>query len=320
MDTQNIEQATKAKTSPKDFFINLSVIFFLYFIVVNAVQLLFETIDSVFPRTIQESYFTPSIAFPIAALMIAFPIFLLLSWALFLADKKESLKHDIPVRKWLGYLTLFVAGITIAIDLIVLLTAFLNGEEITIGFTLKVISVLLIAGFIFGYYLTDLMYKNTKPIKRYFAILSTLLVVLIIGFGFYVFGSPFTQKARRFDSQRISDLQTIQYQILSYWQAKKTAPATLNDLNNEITGTVVPRDPNTDLPYGYEKDSATTFKLCATFEREGQKQNNTQVVSMPITAYPSAISNEYWGHSIGLVCFDRTIDPSLYPANKLINY
>ena len=316
METQNIEPATRAKTSPKDFFINLSVVFFLYFLVVNAIQLLFETIDSAFPRTIQESYTIPNIAWPIAALIIAFPLFLLLSWMLFLADKKESLKHDIPVRKWLGYFTLFVAGITMAIDLIVLLTAFLNGEEITTGFILKVISVLLIAGFIFGYYLTDLMYKNTKPIKRYFAILSAVFVVLVVGFGFSVFGLPSTQKARRFDSQRVSDLQTIQYQILNYWQVKKVVPSTLDDLNNAITGNVVPLDPRTNLPYGYEKSSETTFKLCATFEREGQKQNNTQVVSMPITAYPSTVSNEYWGHSTGLVCFNRTIDPSLYPVNK----
>jgi hypothetical protein len=59
------------------------------------------------------------------------------------------------VRRWLTYLTLFVAAVVLIVDLITLVDNVLGGE-VTVRFVLKVLVAGLIAGTIFGYYLWDL--------------------------------------------------------------------------------------------------------------------------------------------------------------------
>ena len=66
------------------------------------------------------------------------------------AEKKSS-----KIRKWLTYITLFITAGVIIGDLITLIFNLLGGE-LTLRFILKVLTVLLIAGIIFGYYLWDL--------------------------------------------------------------------------------------------------------------------------------------------------------------------
>jgi len=56
------------------------------------------------------------------------------------------------VRKWLTYLTLSVAACVIVGDLIYLLNSLLSGA-LTVRFVLKSLTVGLIAGAVFGYYL-----------------------------------------------------------------------------------------------------------------------------------------------------------------------
>jgi uncharacterized membrane protein YraQ (UPF0718 family) len=60
-----------------------------------------------------------------------------------------------PVRRWLTYLTLFLASTALVCDTITLVYHLLGGE-ITLRFLLKVLVVAAIAGAIFGYYLSDL--------------------------------------------------------------------------------------------------------------------------------------------------------------------
>ena len=51
-------------------------------------------------------------------------------------------RKEIWVRRWALILTLFVAGVAIAVDLITLLTTFLSGEALTTAFLLKVLVIL----------------------------------------------------------------------------------------------------------------------------------------------------------------------------------
>jgi hypothetical protein len=59
------------------------------------------------------------------------------------------------VRKWLLYLTLFVAALIIIIDTVMLVQGLLNGE-LTVRFLMKLLTVFVTAGAIFGYYFYDL--------------------------------------------------------------------------------------------------------------------------------------------------------------------
>lgn len=311
-----METTQKQHTSPKDFFINLGVIGLLYFLIINTITLLFSSIDVAFPKTIDASYYIPDISFPLAALIVGFPLFLALSALLRKSETVDSSKKDLPVRKWLTYLTLFVAGLVALGDLIYLLSTFLRGEEITTGFVLKVLILFVLAGITFAYYLLDVRYQGGLPIHKIFAGVASFFVVASIVFGFSTFGSPATQKAKRFDAERISGLQSIQYQVLDYWQTKKTVPSNLSDLSDPIRGFSIPRDPKTDASYEYEKLSTTNFRLCAVFERAGGTYEGVSgAETAPVVVGMGGIS-EYWGHDAGRVCFDRTIDPERYPVLK----
>ncbi|HVM90891.1 MAG TPA: DUF5671 domain-containing protein [Verrucomicrobiae bacterium] len=90
-----------------------------------------------------------------AALIITFPVFLFVAWLLQKAITRDPTKRSSLVRKWLTYVTLYVATGIIIGDLITLVT-YLLGGELTLRFVLKVVVVLAITGSIFGYYLWDL--------------------------------------------------------------------------------------------------------------------------------------------------------------------
>lgn len=314
-----METTQKPKTTPMDFFLNLGAIAALYFLVINLIQLVFQAIDFAFPRTPEAVGYIPDVSFPIAALIIGFPLYLVLINIVARGEAVDPTKKELPVRKWLAFLTLFVAGAAIVIDIIILLTAFLRGEEITVGFMLKVLAALVLAGTIFGYYLSDLRYRGARPIRKYFAAGGGVLVISAIVFGFSVFGSPATQRALRFDAERVNDLQMIQSFVINDWQAKNTVPGTLTALNDPTRGVEVPLDPRTGEAYGYEKLSVTSFKMCATFERESTKTGiATRYPEYPTKPYISGesgpfIGGEYWDHGVGTTCFERKIDPSYFP-------
>jgi hypothetical protein len=117
----------------------------------------------------------------------------------------------------------------------------------------------------------------------------------------------------RYDSQKISDLQNIQWQIINYWQQKEQLPNSLSDLEDPISGFVVPVDSQTKESYIYKKTDTLSFELCAEFNKTAETNGQNFRV-----AYPEfgGKLGENWQHGVGVVCFSRTIDPELYPVGK----
>jgi hypothetical protein len=145
----------KPYTSAKEGFIYLLMFVTLYISAYNFGDLVFDFINLGFPDPLQSFYGLTSIRFAVASLIVAFPIYFWLTLATRKAITNDPSKKDSKVRKWLTYLTLLIAASIIIGDLIGLLVALLGGE-LTLRFTLKVATILLIAGMIFGYYRWDL--------------------------------------------------------------------------------------------------------------------------------------------------------------------
>ena len=91
----------------------------------------------------------------IASLIVAFPVFLYTSWLIVRDLAADPNKRHSKVRRWLTYLTLFVAATVLIGDVITLVYNLLGGE-ITTRFLLKVLVVAFIAGTVFWYYLSDI--------------------------------------------------------------------------------------------------------------------------------------------------------------------
>jgi len=308
----------KPKTTPKDFFLHLGAIVALYISIISVLTLLFEIINQLYPEPFgYTDPYASGVSLAMSMLIVAFPLYIFFMRVISGVERSSPEKRDLSVRKWLIYLTLFLAGVVIAIDLIVLLQKFFAGEEITLAFTLKVISIVVVLAAVFGYYLYDIKHSQGEGAKTraLFAYGTLTFAVLAIVVGFLVMGSPATQREKRFDAERVSDLQSIQYQVVYYWQSKEKLPATLDELADPISGFVLPTDPGTETPYEYTSTGELSFQLCAVFNRE--TPTGVSVQGYERVVYPSKDGfNENWQHDAGRVCFDRTIDPELYPPYK----
>jgi hypothetical protein len=132
-----------AKTTAKDFFLWAGAMVSFYWSVIAFILLMFDYINYAMPNPL--SYYSDpyqsSIPYDMASIIVLFPIYLVLMWCIRRDIRLDASRQDIWVRRWLIIFTLFVAGVTVAIDLIVLLTTFLRGEELTAAFLLKVLVV-----------------------------------------------------------------------------------------------------------------------------------------------------------------------------------
>lgn len=283
--------------SPKDFFLYLGVTVTLYWSVGSFLSLLFEYINTLFPSELEFFHdpFSPAIRFAIASLIVVFPIYLLLSRLINKDIQITPEKKDLPVRKWLIFLTLFIAGIAVIVDLITLINTFLGGD-LTTRFVLKVLVVFVVIGSAFMYYLNDL--RGTIRNRRTIGLIVSLVVIVSLISGFAIIGSPQKVRDLRFDQEKVNDLSMIQSQIIQYWQNKDILPVELTDLNDPVIGFTVPVDAQTGERYGYKVLEKYTFNLCAVFNEEGDSQYR--------------FKDESWKHDSGEVCFERTIDPDRF--------
>ena len=149
---------------------------------------------------------------------------------------------------------------------------------------------------------------------------AALAIVFSIVAGFFIIGSPANQRALRIDQQRVSDLQTIQWQVVNYYQQKSKLPVSSAELQDPISGFITPKDPETAVDYAYRITTPPySFELCATFSKESRKNMRTaSKIPMPVPAsvHVGGIESSTWEHGIGQTCYERTIDPDLYPPIK----
>lgn len=311
-----------SKNLPRDTFLYLLAIITLVVVAVGFGMAVFNYIDFYFPDPATDYYWSVSsyespVRQAMAMLIVVFPVFFWVSNFLRRDVKFHPEKRDLKIRKWLLNLTLFVAALAIIGDFVTVVNNFLRGE-LTARFVLKALTIFFISGSAFYYYLAQLKEKNVKWLNL-FSWVIMVVVIFTVAWGFVVIGSPFEQREKRFDERRVRDLSIIQSQIVNYWQRKELLPQRLSELEEPISGFLVPRDPKTQNEYEYiVSDSKNIkFELCAIFDRSdlegGETTNTTPKLAVPRGEY---YFNEIWQHGVGRDCFERTIDPELYPLIK----
>jgi len=118
-------------------------------------SLFFTLIDAQFPDAVApQSYRNLGIEISgsLASVIVAFPIYLVTMRLLLRGVQAQPEKLESGVRKWLTYIALLLASATVIGDLVTFLSYFLRGD-LTTRFVLKVLTVLIIAGGVFWYYL-----------------------------------------------------------------------------------------------------------------------------------------------------------------------
>lgn len=327
------------KLTPKFFFLSLGVIITLIASVSAFLSLVFETLNNKFPDALNavyqygyNSYNFESARAGIATLIILFPVFLILSYFWNREGKRDLGRIDEVIKKWMVYLILFLSSIVAIVDLVTLVRYFVSGE-ITTRFILKVVITLTIAIGIGVYYIFILKGQTRLwgvNIHVSSAVKSSMLVIALVVWSFSVIGTPKEQRAWRLDDRRVQDLQSIQWQVINYWQQKEALPDTFSKLSDPISGFVLPVDPEFEKgkTYEYRTTGNLSFELCADFSADMPKGwreygGGRGVVPMIGGGYAEdAVSvsypafggvNESWDHEVGRKCFERTIDIDVFP-------
>lgn len=307
-----------AKTTAKDFFLWAGALIALYGSVSSLVALLFEYVNYAFPDPLAYSGdpYGGAVRFSMSMLIVLVPVTIVLFRLIRGTLNADAGKADIWVRRWALVLTLFLAGAAMVIDLITVLNAFLSGE-ITERFFLKAAIVLLVATGVFLHFLADLKgYWLKEPKKaNLVGVASGVLALLVIIAGFFIVGSPSEVRGLRFDAQKVSDLQNIQYQIIYFWQTKEKFPSSLDEVADPLSGSTIPRDPETGAPYVFRVTGPVSFELCAAFNSETPDTEGQGAYPARDIAYTAwgPQPDENWKHPAGEYCYSRTIDPDRYP-------
>jgi hypothetical protein len=121
--------------------------------------------------------------------------------------------------------------------------------------------------------------------------ISIAAVLIAVGAGLFVLGSPADVRARRLDARRVDHLREWARAIDAYWTANNQLPQTLEEIRRQQAWThLIVNDPETGEPYRYQPKGAVAYELCATFDRASADTG-------------AADEDALWGHGAGPACF-----------------
>ena len=297
---------------PKDVILQVVSILALYISVGAFFALSFAIIETLFP-TVGEGYSlfaypNSQVRFPVALLIVAFPLYVWLSIMVERGIADPALRGAFRTRKWLIYITIAAASATIAFTAVQVLFSYLNGD-ITIRFALRALVVIFVAAAVVTYYrqmitraLAEIQQTSLKFLA--YGVIAVVTATIVIGLG--MSGSPTKVRGYQNDMTRANDLYNIQMNTNNYWAKNVKLPDSLQTLQDPNLGFVVPVDPSTRAAYEYRKIDAKTYELCATFQYPSRPDNYYQYYSQPEVFYQ---------HDTGGTCFTRNVDESLRDPN-----
>jgi Domain of unknown function (DUF5671) len=146
----------KPYLSAREVFVYLVLFTSLYVAAFNVGTIIFEMIDRIFSDLLaSRAYSTSSIRWAVSSIIVTFPLFFFTFRSVTRGITIDPIKRTSRPRKWLTYLTLFIAGVLLVGDSVTLIYNMLNGD-LTIRFVLKVATIAIIAGGIFVYFINDM--------------------------------------------------------------------------------------------------------------------------------------------------------------------
>jgi hypothetical protein len=237
----------------------------LYFAAFHLCSALFDVIDLAFLDNglgDRPDYVKKGLRWSASALIIAFPLFLFMAWRVGRDLDANPAKRLSSIRRWLTYLTLFLAALTLVCDLTTLVYNMLGGE-LTTRFLLKVLSLAVVGACVFGYYLWDLRREGPAVRSAVPAIMlaaAAVMVCAVAAGALSVLDSPAVAREKRRDTVLAEDLGCMQREIGTLYRKNKVLPS-----NMEVAGLSCLNNPLSVSGATYVPTGAATYRLCATF-------------------------------------------------------
>ncbi|HTV03832.1 MAG TPA: DUF5671 domain-containing protein [Acidobacteriaceae bacterium] len=290
-----IPRRAAAGTSAKDAFFYLLLFATLATWMLSLGSLAFSLIDHWFADPLVPAYQgamdTYSITTSLAAILVAYPLFLLISRTVARETAAHPEKLDSGIRKWLTYMALVVAAGIFMGDLITVLGYLLRGA-LTSQFVAKSFVVLALSGSVFFYYFGGVRRTDTAAggSHRLMAGISAAVVAVMLVLGFLQLGPPREQRELRADNLRVRQIYGLSMQISNYWKSNNSQlPADLSQLPGAALGSGFD-DPITHARYEYRPGQNGHYALCANFAQRSRSVQNSYAVDV-------------WLHPSGHYCF-----------------
>ncbi len=245
------------------------------------------------------SYLGSGPYFAMSVVVIAVPLFLVISRYLNTMYSSVPQLIESPVKKWLGYFTLFVGGAILSGDLIAVVYSFFNGDLVS-SFLWSALAVAAIIGWFFYSVLHEVRLTNethTGKARLYNAIVFVVVAVSLVVLGLVAYGTPDDQRLKKIDTTISNTLGMISNDIYQYNAVSSKLPVSLNELQNvsQYTSDIE------DARITYTATSDTTYTLCADFNTDTIK--NSRNTSYAPAYYYGDIP-DYSRHTQGTECFD----------------
>jgi hypothetical protein len=273
-------------------------------------SMVFQFIDHWIPDPVTTDHIysvRSAVTWQMASIAVAFPIFLIVMRTILREARERPERLQSGVRKWLTYIALLLTAGAMICDLIWFLDYFLTGE-LTSRFALKALTVMLLCGAVFVYYLGSLHWDRDTNVSHAakrsatFGMGAAVVVAAAFAIGLGMAGTPAAQRRMEADHRRIQNLQAINGAIHSWHQragnSAEPLPATLPDLIGKGIARSQTADPETGQLYEYRVKTGTVYELCAVFTG-GQEEDQRQ-------------QTQFWYHAKGRACF--TLDAANPPA------
>ena len=311
------------KISMVEIFVNFLSFILLGIVATSLGVLYFQIINRYFPDILAEISYGRNIRFrvsavhySIASLIVGFPLYVWALWFWFKGFKKAHEKAESRLTKWITYIVLLAASVTIIGDLIAAIFSFLQGELST-RFLLKALTILVITGLIFIFYFLErkkIHYKKEVTTAPFRALLGISVVLVIAGivFGFFAAGTPGQERLRKFDRERVRNLQSIGNGIDRFARDNLRLPDSLDEFKNNtrynfyVSNTT---DPVTKKVYEYRPLSTSLdtpnmafdfhYELCGIFA--------LSTIGESYERYPKPEFGSWEEHGQGKVCKTQTI-------------
>lgn len=293
------------ENTAKNFALQLGSLIALYVSIGSLLALLFAVINVTYPDEAEGYYAYESassaIRFSIAMLIVFFPAYAVLTRLVNRIRRSEQGTY-LTLTKWLIYLSLLVGGSVLLGDLVATIHTFLNGE-LAIRFVLKALSVLIVVGAAFTYYVLDARgYWQAHEQKSItYGGVTAVIVICALILGFMNTETPQEVREMRLDEEQIRALGDMEWRIEEHYRINSAFPESIDEV---YSGIEAPTAPEGRDQYEYRVVAEDAFELCAEF---AYPSTPGVAIARPVIE-GEGIKNPYnWDHGEGRWCFTRYI-------------
>jgi len=292
----------------KHFVLQLGSLISLYLSLAFFIVLTFGLINLRFPENLSlwdvESA-ASSIRIGFAMVLVFFPTYLVLTRMVNQNRRASNDTSYLGLTKWLIYLSLLVGGLVLLGDMVAVIIGLLEGE-LTTKFILKALTVFVITGSAFFYYLKDAQgywLAREKMSFVYAAVTSSVMLVILVTALAHI-PNPAVVREMNIDQKMVNDLQNIQWDIEGYYQQNDALPLSLEQLYGEFTPS---QPPEGRPPYKFEiLDASGKYQLCATFAYDSTYFGNSYVDRINTIDFRNSYNNN-WDYKAGEWCFEKVV-------------